>query len=853
MSCGGRFKNVEGGGLPAVTNYNYPEENPPVRGPSNVKFRFEEVSSSSIYLFDQKSVNSDLEVFQGTTGAALTQSGSPTDTSSVSGWVALGDITLDVPDTGRVFTSGEFADTTYPSVTGRSLDKAHSVALINRGADPTYGNIAAIFQSGIQLDAGENYQFYVELRALAGSPSIAFWVEGYTGDYSISDAYNATNTVAASTGSTWTATRPAANFFSVPSGATGVSFDFSTSGFPGTTPTNYAIWVTIYGTDADSVVLVDNIYVDQYMQKDAFTSVILPSGYLLQVTPDLQWPDTLSMFEEGDSRPNPHLVTLGPYMFGGGLTDKNDGSVEITISSSDADKIFRPEFNRYLWRAVAVSDNGEIGDGGFPVRFDYVGSVLDRDFSVTDVSDDETSFVKVIRGKRNARLTILVNGGSHPGVSYPSATTWTLTYITKLPKETISLQAVDDAGALSSIEYVELITSERTLKPQKLWNVFDEYALLVGMDRLPGESNEDLSERIADAVSNPGSHLIDGIAYGASRELGLKKFKSALTFSKSSPDDGTEVTIVVTAFSLRIRHESYTHTETTLVHPVYRTAALEKKIYDDPTSVKILSNDQEVPSSKVSVFTEHGERPLLNEIHIDFDPALGELVSVVYPYYLEYRFSDYKTLGELYKAVKAAHPELSVVLDPELSGAELSNGLIAGEYTFSSSSVDLPWSPVFLKQVSDKEFKESFRNTDGSIWNTRLESWIRTLKSTVQVSWGNIISDKDYWDAEDNRRLAFDHVITLYDPPVSRFIDKNGKIYDPESAFARAYKDPSSGKIENTLLSYQHFIPGVASRFDLIPDLVSLRSSDPEISDEPSHVVGETGSEFIDLFTGNIV
>lgn len=56
-----------------------------------------------------------------------------------------------------------------------------------------------------------------------------------------------------------------------------------------------------------------------------------------------------------------------------------------------------------------------------------------------------------------------------------------------------------------------------------VWNPFDEFGLLLGLQRLYGEQNASFKERILDVFKNPGNATQQGIINGLSRELGIKK------------------------------------------------------------------------------------------------------------------------------------------------------------------------------------------------------------------------------------------------------------------------------------------------------------------------------------------
>lgn len=56
-----------------------------------------------------------------------------------------------------------------------------------------------------------------------------------------------------------------------------------------------------------------------------------------------------------------------------------------------------------------------------------------------------------------------------------------------------------------------------------IWNAFDEFGILLGLNRLPGERNPAFKERILDVFKNPANSTKEGVLNGIARELGIKK------------------------------------------------------------------------------------------------------------------------------------------------------------------------------------------------------------------------------------------------------------------------------------------------------------------------------------------
>jgi hypothetical protein len=56
-----------------------------------------------------------------------------------------------------------------------------------------------------------------------------------------------------------------------------------------------------------------------------------------------------------------------------------------------------------------------------------------------------------------------------------------------------------------------------------VWNAFDEFGMLMGLQRLYGERNEDFKTRILDVFKNPGNATQSGLLNALSREFGIAK------------------------------------------------------------------------------------------------------------------------------------------------------------------------------------------------------------------------------------------------------------------------------------------------------------------------------------------
>lgn len=84
----------------------------------------------------------------------------------------------------------------------------------------------------------------------------------------------------------------------------------------------------------------------------------------------------------------------------------------------------------------------------------------------------------------------------------------------------VDFETIDDRE--QPFQYIEIEDARHySVEFHHVWNAFDEFAFMLGLNRLQLETNEELKERILDVFRNPGSNTHEGIKNGLTRELSL--------------------------------------------------------------------------------------------------------------------------------------------------------------------------------------------------------------------------------------------------------------------------------------------------------------------------------------------
>jgi hypothetical protein len=149
--------------------------------------------------------------------------------------------------------------------------------------------------------------------------------------------------------------------------------------------------------------------------------------------------------------------------------------------------------------------------------------------TIDPVTSPANAFWQVITGTKGAGLYAFIrnNGGGWSQVSYPdglAGSKWSFNMA--LSAGTNSIEAIaalttSTAGAISKPAYATIYLA--SIKPEiyNIWNCFDEFGLVLGLSRLPGETNRDYKTRLLGVYTNPANSTSTGLRYGIARELGI--------------------------------------------------------------------------------------------------------------------------------------------------------------------------------------------------------------------------------------------------------------------------------------------------------------------------------------------
>ena len=526
----------------------------------------------------------------------------------------------------------------------------------------------------------------------------------------------------------------------------------------------------------------------------------MPDEYIIQVTPDLGWHDTLSMFGDPghETAENPHLVNIGPVSINNGaLTDNADGSVQYTLTSGQFINSVIDGFPRYLWRAVAWGD-GNPGYGGVPVKFEYVSKEEQLNFTVDEIIKETKRAVQVISGTKSPRVNITTEDFNNPSLLVDqTSTTWTVTFVIDRPSIDFTIVATDIGGSAVGKHKVDLEYEAFGQYNTHVWNAFDGHALAASVERLPGESNYELRERTIDAYLNKGGTHYRGLVYGANRELGLNRYDEAIKITRATGTYGLpiESTIEVESNHNRLSVMSpglVRYDEIVRVDPYYRTITTKERVRN-VLQIKTLAN---VELKKTDWQVQ--DHPTGKRIWIH--PRYSGQIKITYTYKADVPFDDHPTLQDVVDAVNAIRNPAGIAVASAKLHPKTPGNLKADKLFKTYAVIDpedpnayVGWSRVGLYKISDEEYKWSFADNNSLFFDSDFYQYVLELKSKTNIEWGHIVADQDFWDAVDSDQYGRDSLPMAMDIPISHFVTAvptkpDGALkFDPWEAHAMGY------------------------------------------------------------------
>jgi hypothetical protein len=359
-----------------------------------------------------------------------------------------------------------------------------------------------------------------------------------------------------------------------------------------------------------------------------------------------------------------------------------------------------------------------------------------------------------------------------------------------------------------TIDGIEFGASE----PHHIWNVFDEFAMLLGLRRRFLESNAALKERVLDVFRFPGNSTKLGLIRSIGRELGLVfnsiwpseqaefQVQEYITDQSVTPNVLRDISIIPETFVVngaRLKPDQYHFNDETRTYTLYprtkvfydseksytfnkvyltedKTIKLEPGEKDgyvitpviEPSNLKQWNTLNIVANGSVKVdvvrydFDNFADQ---REAYLLYNLTNGSKVAVpsTVPLPATPTESDYIPITEPIRLIINFSRQKRSYASPELLDVILT-------YIPSEASVGCIHD-VHMEALHDDKFRNSLfdelgaptvKRPDGST----LKDYVSVLNDIVPIMWGKFKWDEAYWDVVDNNLMGLHVLPNKWDP-----------------------------------------------------------------------------------------
>jgi hypothetical protein len=597
------------------------------------------------------------------------------------------------------------------------------------------------------------------------------------------------------------------------------------------------------------------------------------ASYLIQITPDLGWPNVESMFEPYVDSPvalgNARLIAVGPIEIDD-LTQIEDETVTYSVPLDTMKAVLAPAFSRYLWRVLPISQSGVIGSPSSIQTFIGRVIILSTEWTVDALPEFSAGLGVTLTGRKSPGIARIEINGTDQLTLYPNNETWNAEFTLHAGRNIFDIRAIDAQGNTSEYRRVETFVEYSQPATFEYYNRFDDFGAMLDLPRLPGEKNHPYRERIKDVMVHRASCTYPGLLNGILRELDLSYDDEAIYLEPGIDSDTqrafTDIYVWLDVDGLHIVSPRYrVYSEYHEINPNTRQIRITNKA---PLTRIVLEQPRgQALDPKTYTVEADGLVTLLGEVRLH-DP-----VYVSYNYYHTISATD-KTVAEFIDAINdfevEGNQQIVAEMGDNMTSSAPASGLQQFRRTFLSAAnryttagevsiegrMPIRWTEIELYALMDPKFKDRYLNTWGSRFNTAYDAWAMGMKSLMHTTWGYLVADDNVWSHPEIRVSGLGTLETVFDANPGYWVSPaTGRIYSMRQAAANGMVDPGDG----SALGF-HGIPWVYLRSGVgdSNDLLVFLTEQPgdigqEVTEQLTIVSSKTGiAEDLDLGLGTI-
>jgi len=306
-----------------------------------------------------------------------------------------------------------------------------------------------------------------------------------------------------------------------------------------------------------------------------------------------------------------------------------------------------------------------------------------------------------------------------------------------------------------------------------MWNVFDDFGLVLGQERIDNEGIRAYKDRLFDVIKHRGGPDHWGLFYGINRDFGLTVYHDALIIQTAKRQDGLpnidDAAVEVKANGIHVSSEAFkVIREAEIVPSDTLRIKLAEMVVSREMVVEYPLNTKADPED----YTFDWDR---NEIVFHKGSYAGVTVLFSY-YYYEIVPTRNRTLNQVVAGLNAITTPggvsvLSVSLKDGIDGTLSADGIPLTPLSLIEDLHDTPTGEYYdmfrlpvgeasLRALGDPDFIKAAMGSGDVYFDTELTRYVEQARSLARMGWENLLFDATR--LTDN--LGVSVVPTLADP-----------------------------------------------------------------------------------------
>lgn len=551
------------------------------------------------------------------------------------------------------------------------------------------------------------------------------------------------------------------------------------------------------------------------------------SHYELGITPNLNWPNEEDMFKSYNpldpDRTNARLYLINDLsILNNNIEYDYDKDLLYTeISEQDFKNIISHGYPEYLWAIRGYNKYGHVSAWSLIKKFSAIYQAPDTSFTIDNVNLYSSNKIIKLYGTKSSFICDIEINNKTGNSTFPNEHTWESDIVLKPGENIFNVRGIPEYGLPTSYKQVKTILTTGEIGTRLVPNSFDQFGALYGVDRLVNinESNTDYAERIKDVFIHPANSNLEGLHNSIARNLNLSYDDFALVVRPSIIDTNKRSDeafknlklLLTTNYAHLISNDFYSKNEIVYINEQdYSLTPSSFLQYIDSNNDSIVIKDAygnvlDSKNFKVDF--------LKNKIYLYNLTHKHSKYYITYPKKISTSITSTTTLNELKSSLESLIYNdtqiIDVTLSSDLTGSELADGLLrqeiklAGNSRYIKDTVEFYGSPIRWTNLSifhlvDEEFWDRNKNSDGNLYNTKIESYVDMFKNKAHRTWDQIILDEDVWDNSEESQAYLPGVLDA----MFGYYRSSNLIHNSKFSFLQALDKGFVSELDKSILKY---------------------------------------------------